>query len=274
MIPAFLFLFGLAIGSFLNVCIHRLPRGESVVSPRSRCPACNHPIAAYDNIPLVSYLLLQGKCRNCRVRISPLYFFVELTTGFLFVFLYLVFGLTALFAKNLVLGALLVVLVVTDWQERLLPDRITFPGMAFGLFFSQMVPVGDGAALFLARLFHVEQVPLMHGSLLDSVLGAALGGGSLYLLGKMYFRLRHQEGIGLGDVKMMVMVGFFLGPRLAMLTILLGSVTGAMLGLLFIVVFRKGLAYELPFGAFLGAAALVSAVWGKSILYWYLGFFS
>ncbi|MCZ6490480.1 MAG: prepilin peptidase [Acidobacteria bacterium] len=274
MIPAFLFLFGLTIGSFLNVCIHRLPRGESIVSPRSRCPACNHPIAAYDNIPLFSYLLLQGRCRYCRVRISPLYFFVELATGLLFLFLFSIFGPTVLFAKYLVLGVLLLVLVVTDWQERLLPDLITFPGMALGLFFSQMVPVGDGSGFFLARLAGMEQIRMMHASSLDSVLGAALGGGSLYLLGEVYFRLRHQEGMGLGDVKMMAMVGFFLGPRLTMLTILLGSVSGAILGLVFIVGFRKGTAYELPFGTFLGIAALVSAVWGKQILFWYLGFFS
>ena len=272
-IPTFVFLYGLVVGSFLNVCIHRLPRHESVIQPRSRCPQCNHAIAAYDNIPLMSYLLLRGRCRHCRTRISPLYFFVELATGLLALFLYAAFGLTAAFAKAATLGAALLVLTVTDWRERLLPDRVTFPGMILGLAFSLIVPVEDGSALLLTRLLGIGTIPVRLESLLDSLFGALLGAGLLYLLGEVYFRLRGREGMGFGDVKMMAMVGFFLGPKLALLTIFLGSATGSVLGLLFIAASGKSSAYELPFGSFLGVAAMVAAVWGRPILQWYLGYF-
>ncbi|MBI4459514.1 MAG: prepilin peptidase [Acidobacteria bacterium] len=273
MIAIFIFLFGLIIGSFLNVCILRLPRHESVVSPRSRCPRCHHPIAAYDNIPLLSYLLLGGKCRYCQAAISPLYFLVELATGLLFVGLYSYFGLTALFLKHAAFGALLLVLTVTDWRDRILPDLMTFPGMAAGVLFSLVVPVGDGSAWWLARhLAGLELSPVWIESLLDGLLGAALGAGLLFAIGELYFRLRGREGMGFGDVKMMAMVGFFLGPKLALLTILLGSLGGSLLGLLFLAIFRKDPSYELPFGSFLGVAAFVSAVWGRPILDWYLSY--
>jgi len=274
---AFVFLYGIVVGSFLNVCIHRLPRQESVVRPRSRCPQCGNAIAAYDNIPLVSYLLLRGRCRHCKTRISPLYFFVELAAGLLALFLYSVFGLTLAFAKAATLGAALLVLMITDWQERLLPDRVTFPGMAVGLVFSLFVPVEDGSGLLLTRLAGLTGAPLwLHSvidSLLDSLLGALLAAGLLYALGEIYFRLRGCEGMGFGDVKMMAMVGFFLGPKLALLTIFLGSTGGAILGLAFIAAAGKSSRYELPFGSFLGAAAIVVMVWGKTLLDWYLGYF-
>ena len=273
MISAFAFLYGLVVGSFLNVCIHRLPRRESVVRPRSHCPQCAKPIASYDNIPLVSYLLLRGRCRHCRARISPLYFFVELASGLLALLLYSVFGLTVAFAKAATLGAALLVLTVTDWRERLLPDRVTFPGMALGLAFSLVVPVNDGAGLFLTRLAGLDGISVRLDSPLDSLLGALFGAGLLHLLGEVYFRLRGREGMGFGDVKMMAMVGFFLGPKLALLTISLGSAVGAVLGLAFISASGKSSAYELPFGSFLGAAALVAMVWERAILDWYLGYF-
>lgn len=301
MISTFSFLFGLVIGSFLNVCIYRLPRGESVVAPGSHCPHCQHPIAAYDNIPLCSYLWLRGKCRHCHARISPRYLFVELATGLLFLFSYSLFGLSSEFAKQGVFGALLIVLTVTDWRERLLPDRVTFPGMALGLLFSLIVPVGDGAGFWLARLAGVEAIPPLGESLLDALLGALLGGGLLYLLGEVYFRLRHREGMGLGDVKMMVMVGCFLGPKLTLLTIFLASLVGAFVGvglvlvlvsrpsyyrkvrrrfrhipdlrLYFILISHKQARLKIPFGCLLGVAALVSATWGWQMLNWYRVFF-
>ena len=272
MIPTVVFLYGLAIGSFLNVCIHRLPRGESIVRPRSRCPQCEHSIAAYDNIPLVSYLLLGGKCRHCRARISPLYFLVEFATGLLFLWLYTRYGLDNYFAKYAVFGALLLVLAVTDWQERLLPDRVTFPGMALGLGFSLLVPIADGTVWLLFRGAGWEPLPLAVESLLESSLGALVGGGSLFIVGELYFRLRGREGMGFGDVKMMALVGFFLGPKLALLTIFLAALGGSLLGGLFILVFRRGSQYELPFGSFLGVAALAAALWGRPLLDWYLGY--
>jgi leader peptidase (prepilin peptidase)/N-methyltransferase len=270
----FVMLFGLLIGSFLNVCIYRLPRGESVVTPRSHCPGCNNPVAAYDNIPLLSYVLLGGKCRHCRTRISPVYFIVELATGLLFAFLLLVFGPTLEMLKFAVFGALMVILVVTDWQTRLLPDRVTFPGMLLGVLFSQIVPVDDGSGQFLARVVGIVGSPWRVGSLLDSLLGALAGGGLLYLLGEAYFRLRHKEGLGLGDVKMMAMAGFFLGPKLVLLTIWLASISGALLAGGFILLSRKDWrSFEIPFGSFLGVAALLAAVWGNAVLNWYLGVF-
>ena len=272
MIPTVVFLYGLAIGSFLNVCIHRLPRGESIVRPRSRCPQCGHSIAAYDNIPLVSYLLLGGKCRHCRARISPLYFCVELTTGLLFLFLYTRYGLGGDFAKYAVFGALLLVLAVTDWQERLLPDRVTFPGMALGLGFSLLVPIADETVWLLVRWAGWEPLPLAVESLLESSLGALVGGGSLYVVGELYFRLRGREGMGLGDVKMMALVGFFLGPKLALLTIFLAALGGSLLGGIFILASRRGSQYELPFGSFLSVAAFAAALWGRPLLDWYLGY--
>lgn len=272
MIPTFSFLFGLAIGSFLNVCIYRLPRGESIVAPRSRCPNCQRPIAAYDNIPLVSYLLLRGRCRYCRVPISPLYFFVELATGLLFLFSYSLFGLTAASLRHAVFGSLLMVLTVTDWRERLLPDRVTFPGMGLGLLFSLMVPVADGTGMGLARSVGIEGIARPFESLLDALLGALVGGGLLYLLGEAYFRLRHREGMGFGDVKMMAMVGLFLGLKLTALTLLLGSLVGSVVGGLYILLARKGAQYELPLGSFLGLAALVALFWGDLLVNAYLEF--
>lgn len=269
----FTFLFGIIIGSFLNVCIHRLPRGESVVAPRSRCPACGRPIAAWDNIPLLSYLLLGGKCRHCRRRISPLYFFVELAAGLLFLFSYSLFGLSSEFFRQIVFGSLLLVLVMTDWQTRLLPDRVTFPGMGLGVLFALVVPIGDGSGSWLLQRAGLASLSLPVVSLLEALLGALAGGGLLYALGEIYFRLRHREGMGFGDVKMMAMVGCFLGPKLALLTILLGSLGGSVIGLVMIAALRKGSDYELPFGTFLGVAAFVASVWGWPILRWYGGFF-
>ena len=274
MIAAFTFLFGIVIGSFLNVCIHRLPRGESVVAPRSHCPQCLKPIAAYDNIPLLSYLLLGGKCRYCQVRISPIYFVVELAAGLLFLLSYSLLGPTVEFLRQATFGSLLIVLVMTDWQERILPDRINFPGMALGLLFAVLVPIGDGTGQWLARLAGMGSLPIAAVSLLDGLLGALAGGGLLFVLGELYFRLRHREGMGFGDVKMMAMVGCFLGPKLTLLTILLGSFGVSVIGLLLMLALRKGSDYELPFGTFLGFAALFASLWGWPVLNWYGGFFS
>jgi leader peptidase (prepilin peptidase) / N-methyltransferase len=271
-IAVFSFLFGIVIGSFLNVCIHRLPRGESVVAPRSHCPNCQRQIAGYDNIPLVSYLLLGGKCRYCRVRISPIYFYVELATGLLFVLCYYRLGPTLEFVREAIFGSLLIVLVMTDWQERILPDRINFPGMAIGLLFSLLAPVGDGSGSWLAYRLGLG-LPTQAASLLDGLLGALVGGGLLYVLGEFYFRVRHKEGMGLGDVKMMAMVGCFLGPKLTLLTILLASLSGSVLGVLMIVALHKRADFELPFGSFLGLSAFFASLWGWPILNWYRGFF-
>jgi len=264
-----IFIFGLCVGSFLNVCIHRLPKGQSVVTPRSRCPGCGKAIAAYDNVPLISYLLLRGRCRHCRAPISVQYPLVELVTGLALLLVYIRFDVSPEGLKAALLACALLVLIVTDLRERLLPDRVTFPGMAVGILFALWVPVGDGLAALLGRWLGVSLPPLAM-SVGDALLGAALGAGILFGLGELWFRLRGVEAMGLGDVKMMAMVGLFLGPKLTMLTLLLGSLAGSLLGSLFILLARKDTRYELPFGTFLGAATLVALFWGDQLIAAYL----
>ena len=270
MSTAVVFLFGLAIGSFLNVCIHRLPHGDSIVRPRSRCPHCGKPIAAYDNIPVLSYLWLRGRCRHCRGRISLLYPAVELLTGALFVLVYQRFGISPVGAKALVLGSLLLVLIFTDLRERLLPDRITYAGVLMGFLFSLWVPVGDGTAGSLLRLLRQGPWPTVVVSLADALLGALLGAGLLFALGEIWYRLRHVEAMGFGDVKMMAMVGLFFGLKLTLLTLLVGSLTGSLIGGIYILLARKGSHYELPLGTFLGVAGVFVLFWGRPLVEAYL----
>ena len=265
------FLFGLCVGSFLNVCIHRLPQGQSVVRPRSQCPNCGAPIAAYDNIPLLSFLILRGRCRKCRTPISPLYPTVELLTGLVFLLVFNRFGFTPEGLKAALLACGLVVLVFTDLRDRLLPDAVTFPGMIAGVLLALWVPVGDGTAAVLLRRAGVFDPHTAVASLGDAALGALLGGGLLYLLGEAWLRLRKVEAMGFGDVKMMTMVGLFFGLKLTALTLLLGSLVGSLAGGLFILLARKGGQYELPLGSFLGLAALVALFWGDLLVGAYLG---
>jgi len=267
------FLFGLCIGSFLNVCIHRLPHGESVVRPRSRCPHCKKPIAAYDNIPVLSYLLLQGRCRNCRARISARYPLVELLTGLVLLMVYYWFDLSVAGLKAALLAGAMIVLVFTDLHHRTLPDRITLPGIGVGLLFALWLPIEDNTATLLWRWVSGNYPPAVSASAVNALLGAAIGAGILYGLGELWYRLRGVEAMGLGDVKMMAMVGVFLGPKLTMLTLLLGSLAGSLLGSLFILLARKDTKYELPFGSFLGVAALVALFWGETLVELYMGLF-
>lgn len=272
-IAVFVFVFGLIIGSFLNVCISRLPAGKSVVTPRSRCPKCHKHIKPYDNIPVLSYLLLAGKCRNCKAKISPVYPAVELLTGLLFVACYFVFGNSVLTVKWAAFSAILVVLIFTDWRERILPDVVNFTGLAFALMISFFVRPEDGTAMWIANRMFDFPPPAPVISFADAVIGAAVGGGLLWLVGEGYFRLRGREGMGFGDVKMMLMAGAFLGLRRTILTILAGSLLGAILGAIFIVASRKGSNYELPFGTFLGAAALLVVFFGTPVVAWYQSLF-
>ncbi len=267
------FLFGLCIGSFLNVCIHRLPQGQSVVRPRSRCPNCGKPIAAYDNIPVLSYVLLGGRCRSCRARISARYPLVELLTGLTWVLAYLSFDLSVAGLKAALLASAMIVLVFTDLHHRTLPDRITLPGIGVGLVFALWLPIEDNTAALLWRWVSGAYPPGVAASVVNALLGAALGAGILYGLGELWYRLRGVEAMGLGDVKMMAMVGVFLGPKLTTLTLLLGSLAGSLLGSLFILLARKDTKYELPFGSFLGVAALVALFWGETLIELYMSLF-
>jgi leader peptidase (prepilin peptidase)/N-methyltransferase len=240
-----------------------------VVLPPSHCPACNADIKPYDNIPVLSWLLLRGRCRKCQARISPLYPFVELLTGLLFLACYLSFGLSMEFVKWSVFAALLVVLTITDIRERILPDKVNFLGLGLGLAFSLVTVPVDGTALWLSRRMFDFPPPQGVISLGDAVLGAAAASGLLWLVAEGYFRLRGREGMGLGDVKMMAMGGAFLGVQRGLLTILVGSLLGSVIGAAVIAVGRKGVDFELPFGTFLGAGALLVVFFGTPALAWY-----
>lgn len=272
-IAGFVFVFGLIIGSFLNVCISRLPEGKSVVAPRSRCPKCGAPIKPWDNIPVLSYVFLLGKCRACRTSISPIYPTVELVTGLLFLACYAAFGNSVVTAKWIAFCAILIVLVFTDWRERVLPDKVNFVGLAIGLLLSFFLHPEDGAALWLANHIFEFPPPTPVISFADALIGAIVGGGILWVIGEGYFRIRGREGMGLGDVKMMLMAGSFLGLRRTILTILLGAVLGMILGGIFMLASRKGSDYELPFGTFLGVAAVLVIFFGTPIVAWYQALF-
>ena len=254
-------LFGLLIGSFLNVCIFRLPRDLSVVRPRSYCPACERPIAWYDNIPLLSFVVLGGRCRHCKAAISVRYPVVELLTGLLFFASWLVGGATLPAVKLCLLSALLVGLSFADLEARILPDEFTYGGLAAGLIFAWFVPLHDDIAQVLLLIFGVHANEHWT-SLAESVLGAAAPPLFLWLGGWIYFKLRHREGLGLGDVKLVAMVGAFLGLHGALLTLIAGSLAGSLIGYAYIRLTHNDPAtYELPFGTFLGLAAIAVALW-------------
>ncbi|HWQ55799.1 MAG TPA: prepilin peptidase [Bryobacteraceae bacterium] len=256
---ALAFLFGLLIGSFLNVCIHRMPKDLSVVRPRSRCPVCEKQIAWYDNIPLLSYLLLRGRCRHCDARISPRYPLVELLTGLLFAAAVLHLGPTAAALKLCLFVALQVGLLFTDLEALILPDEFTLGGLGAGLLLAYFIPIEDATAGAMLWLAGVEAGPRLI-SVADSALGAALPAGFLWLGGWLFEKIRHKEGLGFGDVKLVAMIGAFLGLRGALLTLLAGSILGSIIGLIYIKLANKDAGtYELPFGTFLGAAAIAVA---------------
>ena len=268
-IPLGAFLFGLVVGSFLNVCILRIPADKSIVLPASSCTKCGKAIAPYDNIPVLSWLILGGKCRNCKTNISPMYPAVELLTGLLFVACYFAFGLTVDALKWATFSALLVVLTITDLRERILPDVVNFFGVGVGLLFSFFTKPTDGTALWIANRLFDFPPPQPVLSFADAVLGAAVGSGLLWVVAEGYFRLRGREGMGLGDVKMMAAVGVFLGLKRTLMTILAGSLLGSVIGILLISLSKKDRNYELPFGTFLGAGGLLVLFFGTPVLQWY-----
>jgi leader peptidase (prepilin peptidase)/N-methyltransferase len=274
MLPApivaiFVFLFGLLIGSFLNVCIIRIPARKSIVMPASACPKCGAPIRPYDNIPVLSWLSLGGKCRACKAKISGMYPLVELLTALLFFGCYLAFGLTTEALKWAIFSALMIVLVFTDLRERILPDAVNYTGFALGLALSFVTRPTDGTALWVANRVFEFPPPAPVISFVDALLGAALGSSLLWLVSEAYFRLRGREGMGMGDVKMMLLVGAFLGAKRTLLTIFAGSLLGSILGLAFMAARRKDSNYELPFGTFLGMAALLVVFFGTPVVRWY-----
>ncbi|MBV9925140.1 MAG: prepilin peptidase [Acidobacteria bacterium] len=261
---------GAIIGSFLNVVIHRVPREESVAFPASHCPSCDTAIRPYDNIPVISWAVLRGRCRACRAPISARYPAVELLTGVLFALTYLLHsGLTLSLPFDLAFVAAVLALVFIDAEHMLLPNVITYPGVAVALVARVLVPNLYGVASLGG-----PETPAWLLSLGGALLGALAGGGFLWLVGWLWERARGVEAMGLGDVKMMFMVGAFLGWPLTMLTIFVGVFTGSVAGVG--AMLRRGerdMQMLLPFGIFLGLGSLVSLLFGARIIDWYVGKF-
>jgi leader peptidase (prepilin peptidase)/N-methyltransferase len=252
--------FGLLIGSFLNVCISRLPYDESVVSPRSHCPRCAAMIAWYDNIPVASYLFLLARCRHCRAAISARYPIVELTTGVLFSLIVWRLGLDWAALKWCAFAAIVVELGFSDLETRILPDEFTKGGLLLGVVLSAIVPLPPGLFGFAAALI-LPDASEAFASLMNSLAAAAFLSGGLHMMGVLYQRFRGREGMGFGDVKMVAMLGAFLGLETALLGLMLGSLLGSIIGMVWITVRRASAAdYELPFGSFLALGSLLAAV--------------
>jgi leader peptidase (prepilin peptidase)/N-methyltransferase len=290
-ITVFFFLIGIIVGSFLNVCITRIPEEISIVTPGSRCPRCKTPIKPYDNVPVFGWLWLRGKCRACGLAISPMYPLIELATGLLFVAAFLEFGITQTTVKWLFFTCLILILTVTDLRVRLLPDVVNWPGFAAGLMFSAFVPPTNGFAGILAGRFLQLRLPGFAAGILDGILGAAFGSFLLWGMAAGYRLVRGHEGMGMGDVKMIAMIGAFLGLRGTFLTLLVGSLLGSLIGIGLVVALylggwkgavarrasRRGLGteqrlrwaiarqYQLPLGTFLGIGALAIVFGGPVV---------
>ncbi len=265
---------GAIIGSFLNVVIHRLPREESIVFPNSRCPACTTAIKAYDNIPVISWLVLRGRCRSCSSPISARYPGVELLTGIMFGAVFLKDGFGYALPFDLIFITMLIALVFIDAEHMILPDAITFPGMVFAILARLALPYLTGSPYFddlgPSTLNLLPGWPVWAVSLFGAGLGALAGGGLLWLVGWAWEKLRGIEAMGLGDVKMMLMVGAFLGWRLTLLTIFLGVISGSVTGILLMLKRReRNLQMLLPFGIFLGVGAVIALLGGKYLITWY-----
>ena len=243
--------FGAIVGSFLNVCIYRLPLHKSIVWPASACTKCGRELMWYENVPVVSWAALRARCRTCGAPISFRYPLIEAITAATFGLAWWYFGPGALLASRLVFACALIVLFAIDLEHHLLPNAITLPGIAIGFLFSLITEPGW----------------------LASLIGILAGGGSLYLIAEAYYRVRHEEGLGMGDVKMLAMIGAFLGWKLTLMTLMLASVSGSVIGLLLIATRRGGMKYALPFGTFLALGAFAAAAVGSPLLDWYLGFF-
>jgi leader peptidase (prepilin peptidase)/N-methyltransferase len=247
---AFAAAFGALVGSFLNVCIYRLPLDKSVVWPASACPHCGRLLSWYENIPILSWMVLRARCRTCSAPIGVRYPIIEAVTAVMFGLAWWHYGPGVLLASRLVFGCALIVLFAIDLEHHLLPNVITLPGIIVGVVFSFFAEPGWMASL----------------------IGVLVGGGVLYGVAELYYRVRHEEGLGMGDVKMLAMVGAFLGWKLTLLTLMLASLSGTVIGLAFIVSGRGGMKYALPFGTFLALGAAAAATVGSPLLTWYLGF--
>jgi len=244
-------LIGACVGSFLNVCIHRLPIHQSIAWPASHCTSCNRVLAWFENVPIASWLVLGGRCRTCRTAISVMYPVVELVTALAFVAAFLVYGWTPLLAARLLFACALIVLFAIDLRHQILPNVITLPGIVIGFALSLALPPGW----------------------LSSLIGIVVGAGILFAVGEAYYRTRGHEGLGMGDVKMLGMIGAFLGWPLMLLTLVLASLLGSIVGVGLLVTRRGDMKAALPFGTFLAVGAFVGVLAGDAILTWYLAFY-
>ena len=242
---------GLIVGSFLNVCIYRLPRRESVAWPASRCTACGRELAWFENIPMASWIALRGRCRSCGARISMIYPIVEAVTALVFVGGLFVYGFSWLLVVRLLFACALIVLFAIDLEHQILPNVITLPGIVVGLVASWFLPPGW----------------------LSSLIGIAIGGGVLWAIAEAYYRIRGQEGLGMGDVKMLAMIGAFLGWPLTLVTLVFASFAGSVVGVGLIATRRSTIQAALPFGTFLALGAMAAALVGEPLLAWYLSLY-
>lgn len=243
-------LFGLVVGSFLNVCIYRIPLKRSIVRPPSSCPHCGERIRFYDNIPLISFILLLGKCRYCRAPLSWQYPIVELLTGGISVFLFIKYGFTYQYFLYMAFMAALIIITFVDMRHQIIPDALSLPGILVG-WVATWVP---GAAVSWA----------------DSLIGIIAGGGALFLVAVVYERITGREGMGGGDIKLLAMIGAWMGWRQLHLIVLVASLAGTIIGITFLLLSGKGLRFRIPFGPFLSLGAVICFFFGHEIMRWYL----
>ncbi len=265
-------LLGLVIGSFLNVCIYRIPLGKSIVYPGSSCPHCGISIRFFDNIPILSFLLLQGKCRACGKSISLQYPLVELLSGAAFYCCARVWLFTTPTYVNSLFLAIIIILIFTDYNHRLLPNRLTLPGILVGILLSPLQTPEVYSDLLSWET--IALLGLAHSTIaqawVGSILGTIIGGGPLYLVALAYATIRRRQGLGMGDVKMMAMVGAFIGWRLVLLTLFVGSLLGLLVGILLILFRKMDTQGKLPFGVFLGIGSVFCLFYAPSLVRWYL----
>ena len=246
-----IFILGLIVGSFSNVCIYRIPRNESIIFPASHCPKCCSNISPKDNIPLLSYILLKGRCRNCKSKISIQYPIVELLTGLIYLIIYLTYGLSVQFLIYIILSSALIIIAFIDLNEQIVPDVISLPGIVIGFILSFFVP---------------------YISFINSVLGIFAGGGIILIIGLAGSIIFKKEAMGGGDVKLAAMIGAFLGWRYIIISLFLGFFLGALAGIILILSKIKSREDVVPFGPFIVLGSLITLLWGEKIISWYLGF--
>jgi leader peptidase (prepilin peptidase)/N-methyltransferase len=246
-----IFVLGLIVGSFSNVCIYRIPRNESVIYPASHCPKCLTKIKPVDNIPLLSYILLKGRCRNCESKISIQYPVVEFLTGLIYLIIYLIYGLSIQSLVYIILSSALIIIAFIDLQEQIIPDIISLPGIVVGLILSFIVP---------------------YMSFINSALGALVGGGIILIIAWVGSIIFKKEAMGGGDVKLAAMIGAFLGWRYTIISLFLGFFLGALTGIILIIAKIKKREDAIPFGPFIVLGSIITLLWGENILLWYLGF--